>query len=155
MISSRTFGLLFIFVFVLMAIVVSLAQASTESVSIRPGDQFVRTLQLGGGDQVALTFKVLGPYPTTLDFSVLFPNGTTTDYGTRSQGSFRLSTEVEGKCLFVFENSDSLDVQLLTLDYNVEHYILGLPMLLFVLVAVAGLLVFVVAGYMVMGKYGA
>ena len=152
---SRTFSLLFILVLILIVIVVGVAQASTESVSIKPGDTFIRTLQLANGDQVSLAFKVLSSSPNTLHFSVLLPNGTTTDYGTGNPGSVRFSTDVEGKCLLLFENSDSSDVQLLTLDYSVEHYFLGLPTLLFVLVAITVLLVFVVAGYIVMGKYGA
>ena len=152
---SRTFSLLSILVLILSVILVGVAQASTESVSIKPGDDFIRTLLLANGDQVTLTFKVLGPSPSTLHFSVLLPNGTTSDYGTGNQGSARFSTDVEGKCLLLFQNSDSPDVQLLTLDYNVEHYVFGLPMVLFVLVAITVLLVFVIAGYMAMGKYGA
>jgi hypothetical protein len=152
---SRTFSLLFILFFTLPAIVVSAVQASTESVSIKPDDDFIRSLQLASGDQVSLTFKVLGPSPSTFRFSVLLPNGTTADYGTGNQGSVSFSTDIEGKCLLIFENSESSDVQLLTLDYNIEHFVLGLPMLLFVLVAIAVLLVIVVAGYIAMGKYGA
>ena len=137
------------------AIMANPVQASTESVSIKPSDDFVRTLQLVSGDQVTLTYKVLGPYPNALRLSVLLPNGTNVDYGSENQGIIRFSTDVDGKCMLLFENNDPSNIQLLTLDYNVEHYIFGLPTLLFVLIAVAVLLVFVIAGYMAMGKYAA
>ena len=149
----RTFAVASILVLILITIIISVGHASTESVSIKPSDDFIQSIELAEGDQVSLTFSVLGPAPNTLHFYVLLPNGTTIDYGIGSQGSVSFSTDVEGKCLLHFENSDSSDVQLLTLDYTVEHYILGLSTLLFVLLAIAVLLVFVVAGYIVMGKY--
>jgi hypothetical protein len=150
---KRTVQLLI--VLCLMVVAVRTAQASTLSINIKPGKSFVQTLQLAYGDQVTLSFRVLGSPPTTLHLSVVLPNGTTIDYGTKSQGSVSFFTDVEGECQLDFENNSTSDTQLLTLDYDVEHYILGMPMLLFVLLAIAVLLVFVVAGYIIMGKYGA
>jgi hypothetical protein len=150
---KRTVQLLIVLCLIVGA--VRTAQASTLSINIKPGKSFVQTLQLAYGDQVSLSFRVLGAPPTTLHLSVVLPNGTTIDYGTKSQGSVSFFTDVEGECQLDFENNSTSDTQLLTLDYDVEHYILGMPMLLFVLLAIAVLLVFVVAGYIIMGKYGA
>ncbi len=140
---------------VIVSALVSEAYASMESVSVKPGNEFVRSLQVANSDVVSLTFNVLGSDTNFLHFSVLFPNGTSVDFGAKSQGLFSFSIDIDGKCLLIFENSESSDAQQLTLDYSVEHYVFGLPMLVFVLLAVAVLLLFVIAGYMVMGKYGA
>jgi hypothetical protein len=139
--------------FSLVAVTVSVAQAKTESINVEPTKDFVRTLQLAGGDQVSVTFKVLGPAPGALHFSTVLTNGTTIDYGAKNEGSIIFSTDVEGECQLRFVNDGSSDSQLLTLDYNVEHFVLGIPMLLFILLAVAVLMVFVIAGYIAMGKY--
>jgi hypothetical protein len=152
---SKASSPLFILFVVLVPALVSQAYASVESVSVKPGDEFVRGLQVANSDVVSLTFNVLGSDPSSLHFSVLFPNGTSVDFGAKSQGLFSFHIDADGKCLLIFENGESSDAQQLTLDYSVEHYVFGLPMLVFVLLAVAVLLVFVIAGYMVMGKYGA
>ncbi len=146
---------LFILFVVLVPALVGEAYASMESVSVKPGDEFVRSLQVANSDVVSLTFNVMGSDTNFLHFSVLFPNGTSVDFGAKSQGLFSFHIDTDGKCLLIFENSESSDAQQLTLDYTVEHYVFGLPMLVFVLLAVGVLCLFVVAGYMVMGKYGA
>ena len=152
---SRASELLFILVMVLVPALVGAAYASMESVSVKPGDDFVRGLQVANSDVVSLTFNVLGSDTNSLHFSVLFPNGTNVEFGAKSQGLFSFHIDTDGKCLLIFENSESAGAQQLTLDYSVEHYVFGLPMLVFVLLAVAVLLLFVIGGYMVMGKYGA
>jgi hypothetical protein len=139
--------------FTLVAVTASVAQAKTESINIEPTQGYEETFQLADGDQVSLTFKVQSQPPNLLHFYVVLPNGTTVDNGIKNEGSLTFSTDVKGNCTLRFVNEVS-EAQLLTLDYNIEHYILGMPMLIFVLVAIAVLMVFVVAGYMILGKYG-
>ncbi len=136
-----------------LAIFVSVAYASTESITIKPGTIFVKNLQLDDADRVTLTFRVLGTEPSTLRFSVFFPNGTTIDFGTSNSYSDSFSTDVKGECQLRFVNVDSAESQLLTLDYSIEKYVLGMPSLIFILLAISVLLVFVFAGYMIMSKY--
>jgi hypothetical protein len=140
-------------VFSLLAITAGVAQAMTESVNIEPTRGYEETIQLADGDHVSLTFRVQGQPPNVLHFFVVLPNGTTVDYGAKNEDSLTFSTNAEGNCTLRFINEISA-AQLLTLDYNIERYILGIPILLFVLAAIAVLLAFVVAGYIVMGKYG-
>jgi hypothetical protein len=140
-------------VFSLIAVNASAAQAKTESVNIEPTHGFEETLELMDGDHVSLTFKVQGQPPSMLHLSVVLPNGTTVDYGTKNEDSIAFATDIDGNCMLRFVNEVS-EAQLLTLDFNIEHYILGMPTLLFVLVAITVLMVFVAAGYIIMGKYG-
>jgi hypothetical protein len=52
-----------------------------------------------------------------------------------------------------FDNRNSSSSKLVTLNYEVEHYYFGIPSVLFIVVAITVLLVCVVAGYIIMGKY--
>ena len=52
-----------------------------------------------------------------------------------------------------FDNTNSSESAFVALNYNVEHYILGVPMMIFVLLAIAVLLMVIVSGYIIMGKY--
>jgi hypothetical protein len=144
----------FLLIFSLMMILTSSALATTESINVEAGKEITRTIDIAAGDQTSIAFAVVGPDPSALHFQVVFPNGTTTDYGETSRGAIDFFADVKGECLLHFDNSDSQNAQLVTLNYDVEHYIFGIPQMLFLLLAIAGLLLFVVAGYIIMGKYG-
>jgi hypothetical protein len=138
----------------LIAFLVSSAYAATESITVEAGKEVSRTINLAAGDRTSITFTVTGPIPSTLHFYVVLPNGTTVNYGEANQLTTNFFTDVKGECQLNFDNSNTSDSQLVTLNYDVEHFILGIPQLVFLLVAIAALLLVVVAGYIIMGKYG-
>jgi hypothetical protein len=146
--------LLHLVVLSVLVIMVGIAQAKTESISVEPGKELTRTINLASGDRTLISFTVLGPAPSSLNFYIILPDGTTSDYGETSQFKTDFFTSVEGECQLTFDNSNSSDPKLVTLNYEVEHYILGIPQMIFLLIAIAILLLFVVAGYIIMGKYG-
>ena len=141
-------------VFGLMGILTGVAQAKTESINVEPGKELTRTIDLAAGDLISITFTVLGPDPSALHFFMVLPNGTTSDYGEISRYSIDFFTDTKGVCQLHFDNSNSTNAQLVTLNYDVEHFIFGIPQMLFLLLAIAVLLLCVIAGYMMMGKYG-
>jgi hypothetical protein len=141
-------------VFCLVVLLTGVAQAKTESITVEPGKELTRAINLAAGDRISITFIVLGPAPSTLHFSMILPNGTTSDHGEINQFALDFFTSAEGECQLHFDNSNSSNPQLVTLNYDVEHFIFGIPQMLFLLLAIAVLLLFVAAGYIIMGKYG-
>jgi hypothetical protein len=141
-------------IFSLTITLTEVAQAKTESINVEPGKELTRTIDLAAGDRTSITFTVLGPAPSTLHFYIVLPNGTTSDHGEISQLTLDFFTDVKGECQLHFDNSNSSNPQLVTLNYDVEHYIFGIPQMLFLLLAIGVLLLFVAAGYIIMGKYG-
>ena len=141
-------------IFSLTITLTEVAQAKTESINVEAGKELIRTIDLAAGDRISVTFTVLGPAPSTLNFYMVLPNGTTSDHGEISQLTLDFSTSVKGECQLHFDNNNSSKTQLVTLNYDVEHYIFGIPQMLFLLLAIAVLLLFVAAGYIIMGKYG-
>ena len=85
---------------------------------------------------------------------MVLPNGTTSDQGEISQFTFGFFTEVTGECQLHFDNGNSSDTKLVTLNYGVEHYVFGIPQMFFLPIAITLLLLCVAVGYIVMGKYG-
>jgi len=135
-------------------ILTEVAQAKTESINVEPGKEVTRTINLASGDRITITFTVLGPDPSTIHFYMVLPNGTTSDHGEISQYTIAFFTDVKGECQLHFDNSNSSNAQLVTLNYEVEHYIFGVPQMFFLLIAITLLLLSVAVGYMLMGKYG-
>jgi hypothetical protein len=150
--SKRLLNILVLFC--LMTILTIAVWARTESINVKAGEEINRKMELEAGDRISITFTVSGPAPSALRFYMVLPNGTTSDYGEVSRCMIDFFTDVKGECQLHFDNSDSLDAQLVTLNYDVGHYVFGLPQLLFLLIAIVALLLFVIAGYIVMGKYG-
>ncbi|HLC00906.1 MAG TPA: emp24/gp25L/p24 family protein [Candidatus Bathyarchaeia archaeon] len=135
-------------------ILTEVAQAKTESINVEPGKEVTRTINLASGDRITITFTVLGPDPSTIHFYMVLPNGTTSDHGEISQYTIAFFTDVKGECRLHFDNSNSSSAQLVTLNYEVEHDIFGIPQMFFLLISITVLLAFVAVGYMLMGKYG-
>jgi hypothetical protein len=137
----------------LMLALAGTVQAATLSLNLQAGTEVVRAIDLAAGDHVLLKFSTVGDDPTAMHFWVAFPNGTTTDYGEVGQREMYFVSETSGSFIMHFDNSDSPSSKLLTLNYEVEHYYFGMSSVLFIIVAIAVLLVCVVAGYLMMGKY--
>ena len=132
---------------------VGIVQAATTSFSVDPGKEFVRTIDLDSGDKIQISFTVLGGTSNMLHFWILLPNATAMDYGEIGQCSTNFITNTKGEVELHFDNINSSDSKLVTLNYEIEHYIVGIPQMIFLLIVIALLLVGITAGYLIMGKY--
>lgn len=144
---------LFLLVLALVTGLVDFAQATTESLNVQAGKEFIKTIDLAAEDQIRITFTFIGSTPDTLHFWMVFPNATTRGYGEISQSTISFISDVQGLCELHFDNSNSSSAQLITLNYEIEHYIFGIPQIPFLIIVIAVLLLAVVAGYIIMGKY--
>ncbi len=142
-----------LFVIGLAAVRIAAAEATTASFNVQPGQEVARPVNLNKDDRCSVTLTIQGSGPTKLHFFMVLPNGTTADYGEVTQCRVDFFTDVTGECQFHFDNTNSQDTQLVTLNYEIEHFVFGMPNMIFMLVVITVLLVFVAAGYALMGKY--
>ena len=110
-------------------------------------------INVESADRVQLTFVTTGQASSKLSFSLVFPNSTVVSLGELDQYSTRFTSNVQGTCELHFDNANSSESAFVALNYNVDHYIFGMPEMIFVLAAIAVLLMFIVSGYIIMGKY--
>jgi hypothetical protein len=129
------------------------AQAITESLNIQAGKESIRTINLASEDKIRITFTLLSRTPRDFHFWMVFPNSTKRDYGETTQTTISFSSEVKGTCELHFDNSNSSKNQLVTLNYEIEHFIFGIPQIPFLLIVVTFFLLCIIAGYIIMGKY--
>ena len=132
---------------------VGIVHATTESFNVDAGKEFVCKIDVASGDRVQLTFVTTGQASIDLRFSLVFPNSTVISVGEVSQYSTSFTSDAGGTCELHFDNSNSSDPVFVAFNYEVDHYILGMPEMIFVLVAIAVLLMVIVTGYIIMGKY--
>jgi hypothetical protein len=142
-----------LFVLGLVVTLPGIAQAITESLNVKAGEDLVKIIELESEDRIRLTLTVLGQTSHTLKFWITFPNATTRDYGKTTQNTISFNSDIKGSCELHFDNSNSSEPKLVTLNYEIEHYIFGRPQIPFLLIVITVFLLLIIAGYMTMGKY--
>jgi hypothetical protein len=145
-------GMLLI-VLTLIITLASSAQATTESLNIQAGKESVRTINLAAEDKIRITFTLVSHTSGDFHFWMVFPNSTKRDSGETTQTTISFSSEVKGICELHFDNSNASENQLVTLNYEIEHFIFGIPQIPFLLIVVTFFLLCIIAGYIIMGKY--
>jgi len=152
----RTCHVFCIFLIVLTALSSSIrfGQATVASFTVRAGEETTRPLSLAVEDRVAIKFAVVGGQGgSTLDFWITCPNGTDKainfDVGNLD---YRFVCDKEGEYVMHFSNVGSFEDMFVSLDYEVQHYILGVPQMLFLTIIVVLVCVAAVAVFILMGK---
>jgi hypothetical protein len=139
---------------ILLIAMIATVKATTESLNVKADEDFVRQISISAEDHIHITFTVLSHSPGSLHFWIVFPNGTIGDYGKSTNYDINFVSDVQGECEMHFDNIDSLDTQLVTLNYEIEHYYFGIPEIPFLMLVIVILLLCIVTGYIIMGKYG-
>jgi hypothetical protein len=132
---------------------IGIVRATTEGLNVDAGKELVYKINVASQDRVHLTFETTGLASSNLSFSMVFPNSTVISLGEVGQYSTSFTSDAAGTCELHFDNTNSSETAFVALNYEVEHYILGMPEMIFVLVAIAVLLMAIVTCYIIMGKY--
>lgn len=132
---------------------IGIVQATTEGLNVEAGKELVCKINVASEDRVRLTFETTGQASSNLCFSMVYPNSTVISLGEVGQYSTSFTSDADGTCELHFDNTNSSETAFVALNYEVEHYILGMPEMIFILAAIAVLLMVIVTGYIIMGKY--
>ena len=133
-------------------ILVRFAEATTVNFSVDGGEEVTKNIGLAVEDHILIKFTVVGISDKTLYFYMSYPNGTVNEFG--NVGSFHYSfvCDVEGEYVLHFSNLNSTETKHVTLDYEVQHYIFGIPQMLFLTIIIVVICVAAVAAFILMGK---
>jgi hypothetical protein len=116
------------------------AQATTMYFTVKAGEETIQPITLAVEDRVLIQFKVVGGTVTAsaLRFSMTFPNATVKDFGESGDFIYRFVCDAEGVYVLTFNNTGSENMQV-TLNYEVDHYIFGIPQMLFMVILIVGI----------------
>jgi hypothetical protein len=148
MANLRKMCCIFPVILVLIAFLIGLGEANTASFTVKQGDEVIHPLNLIAEDRVFIQVKVIGATSSRIQFSITFPNGTVQSLGEVGDFSTSFVCDVDGECTLNFTNTDQTEHKLVTLNYDITHYIFGMPQMLFLViliavVSVAGVAVFI------------
>jgi hypothetical protein len=137
----------------LITMFVATVHAATESLNIQAGEDSVQKINMSAEDHIRISFTVLSQSPSSFRFWIVFPNGTTRNYEESTSYNISFVSGVQGECELHFDNTNSTSTQLVTLNYEIEHYYFGIPEIPFLIIVIGVLLLCIVTGYVIMGKY--
>jgi hypothetical protein len=115
---------------------IGIVHAATGDFNVAAGQDYICQINVSSGDRVQLSFVSTGQAYSDLCFSIVFPNSTVVNVGDVGQCSTSFTSNAGGTCELNFDNSNSSAPVLVALNYEVDHYILGMPEMIFVLAAI-------------------
>jgi hypothetical protein len=137
-----------------MLLLVLTVRATTESFTVPAGEDETKLLNLTTGDHVQIRFTVNGGTTNMLNFYITDPYGNIWE-GFGSVGSLDYSFVCShgGEYTLHFSNAASAEDKLVSLDYEVDHYVLGMPQMLFLTIIVLVICMVAVAVFILMSKH--
>ena len=131
---------------------IDLVLATTLSLNISAGEEVNHKIELKVDDQLTIQFNAIGEGNNQIFFSIIYPNATETKFGEVISFSKTLDCTIEGEYTLKFVNSDPNQSRLVTLNYNIEKYIFGMPKLFFLAFVIAVICLIMIAACALMGK---
>ena len=132
----------------LITFLIGIGQAATVSLNVKRGEEIIHPINLIVEDRVLIQFKVVGAANSFVHFSITFPNATIQNLGEIGDYSTRFVCDIEGEYTLNFTNNDKTEDKLVTLNYEIDHYIFGMPQMLFmviliVIISIVGVAIFI------------
>ena len=119
--------------------------ATTLSITVPAGEQVNQIMELKVNDHVRIQFNVLGTDNSYISFSLVYPNSTELNFGEGVSFSYNFICESKGEYRMHFINNDLAENKLVTLNYEVESYMFGMPQTQFLLIFIAVIIVMMLA----------
>lgn len=153
MISSGKLARRLFFASWALVILTQIADASSTNFTVDAGQEVTRTLSLAVEDRVFIHFSVVGGQSeNTLSFYITYPNGTVKSYGAIGSLACRFVCDKDGDCVLHFSNANFSESKLVSMDCEVQHYVFGIPQMLFLTMVIAVFCVGAVAVFILRGK---
>ena len=151
MINFKKIGIIQLIGLMTIIFLIGLSSASLSSLTVPSGEEITQTINLDINDRVVIEFKITGTENNFVSFSLFYPNATEMNFGEVGKLNHNFMCDAKGEYSLRFVNNDINESKLVTLNLDVEHYILGMPQMLFLAVVIvviflAGLVARVLSG---------
>lgn len=150
MFRRKTCLVSFLLLAIMFPILFQAAEATAMDFTVHGGQEVTQPLSLAVDDHVFITFTVVGS-EGSIHFYMTYPNGSERDFGDVGDLNYSFVCNAQGEYVLHFSNVGSSD-ELVTLDYEIDQYILGIPLMLFLVIIIVILCVIGAAVFIIMGN---
>jgi hypothetical protein len=133
------------------SILIQSVHATVSTFTVNGGQVVTQPLNLADEDRIVIKVTVVGQ-SDSLRLSIVSPNGTVKDFGKIGYLSFSFVCTDAGDYVLRFSNTESPTEKQVTLDYEVQHYIFGIPQMMFLVIIIVVVCAIAVAVFILMGK---
>lgn len=152
MASSKKLIRLLLLIMVL-SILVQFVGAITKSLTVQKGEEEIISLNLSVDDRVLIEFTVVGHTEKTIDFGITdSQEEVKVEFEDKGYLNHLFVCDESGEYVLHFSNKGYSEDKLVTLDYEVQHYIFGIPQMLFLTLVIVLVCLGAVATFVLMGK---
>jgi len=150
--SRLVYAFTALIIIVSLFIFIGISVAENASFTVQPQKEHVITLSLHETDSVSGSFSVVSDDETGINFYVNDPeNKTVLRYDNVSQKSFTFTAQLTGDYQLHFDNSvSSVYSKNVVLNYNITHYIMGMPQEQFLFIVTAAVALIGILAYLVL-----
>jgi hypothetical protein len=137
-----------LFAIIVFSIFIHHVKSTAESFNVSPGEEVIRILKLNIEDHVSIKFTVIG----TIQFDIVNPDQEKIMESTDSYFGYSFICDQAGNYILRFYNMDSSKDKMVTLNYEIQHYIFGIPQMLFLTIIIVIVCIGAVATFTLMGR---
>lgn len=153
MIQSNKQLIRFLFIVAVLSILVQTTKATTLNFTVKKGEEVLKPIQLSVEDRVSVKFTVAGKSESSIDFYITDPYGDVkVEYRQLGYVDYRFVCEEAGEYVLHFSNTDMIEDKLVVLNYEIQHYIFGIPQMLFLTIIIVLVCMAAVATFILLGK---
>ena len=129
------------------------AIAETENFKVPAFAETTKILSLKEDDRVSMGYTIIWESSSEFDFRITDPlRKTILQFNGIGQRNFSFAATTTGTYILHFNNSLSHEDKMVTLNYSIQHYIMGIPQNMLLVIVIAVILVLAVAAFAVLGK---
>lgn len=152
MLVFRKFLVSVLFFLVLFSLIVGLVFSITFNINVKPGEYVDHKMDLELEEYVLIQVRSIGGTSGNFSSSLIFPDNTTLLLEEGNSFDYSFICEIEGEYTLNLLNNDLQDEKLVTLNIEIQNYILGLPKMLFLTLIIVGICLVGVVFFVFLGK---
>lgn len=141
-----------LFFLVLVSLIVGLVQSITFNINVQPNSEVDHEFDLILEDHVLLQIRSIGGTSGNFSAILILPDDSTKDFGQDNSFDYSFICEIEGQYIMKFINSDIQNDKLVTINIEIQNYVLGMPKMLFLTLIIVGICLVGVAFFVFLGK---
>ena len=150
MTMNKKSGYAFLIGFLMFVSSINFSYAATLSMTISAGEEINQKIDLEKGDNLFLQFSVVGTHDNVISFSIIYPDGSEKNFGQTGSFEEQLICDIEGEYILNFVNEDISESKLVTYNYKIDQYVLGIPKLLFQALVIVVICLAMVSAFILM-----